>query len=263
MSNFSVVVINYNGKEFLRQSLQYIKISNLKPEKVIVVDDASTDGSCELVEKRFPEFFLFRHKKNRGPGAARNTGAREAKGKYIIFIDNDVLVKKNTFGKLERFMETHPEAGICSPKLKPEDKEKMWWNMGHDFNPFRKAVGDLFEKLWRIFPNSQFINTISTPFTLNLWDYDQLRVVDWVSETCNIARKEIFDRLGGFDENFFMFHEGPDLCRRMRKSGLKVYFNPEVEVRLLEGHTHTSQKRKKWMIYSTIHYCKKHWLRWE
>ena len=259
MPDFSVVVINYNGKEFLRRSLTCVRESGLSPLRVVVVDDASTDGSDKMARSEFPEFLLLRHEENRGPTAARNTGAREARGKYIIFLDNDVLVRENTFETLIHFMETHPEAGICGPKFKPEKGEKIWWNMGYDPNIFRATIGRLFGFLLIIFPDSKNIKNASMRFSLNYWDYDYLLEVGWVGEACNTVRRDIFDQMGGFDEQFVMFHEGPDLSRRMGKKGFKTYFNPDVEVDLLESHTHSSSKRRTLFIKSTVLFYRKHY----
>lgn len=259
MSQFSVVVINYNGKNFLRQCLSKIRESELTPTRVIVVDDASTDNSYEMVKEEFPEFLLLKNEKNSGPTVSRNVGAKKAVGKYIIFLDNDVLVKGNTFEKLVGFVENNPNAGLCGAKFKPEKEKKMWWNMGYDLNIFRDTVGSMFERLSLMFSSSRLIKRLSTPFTLNLLDYDKLRSVDWVAEGCNIVRKELFEKIGGFDERFFMSHEGLDLCRRIRKKGYKIYFNPDVEVELLDGHTHTPQQRKKWLRKSQLLYYKKYW----
>lgn len=260
MSTFSVVVINYNGKLFLEQSLPCLKKSTIQPEKVIVVDDASTDGSKMFVRGQFPEFLLKEHGENRGPTAARNAGAREAEGEYIVFLDNDVLIKPDTFEQLITFMEEDKRRGICSPALITDKGEPIWWNAGYDFNPLRSIIGQLFLKIWWIMP-SRFLEKISAPFTLNLnlRHYKQPVLVDWVSEACNIMRKSAFGKIGGFDEKFFMTHEGPDLCRRIRKAGYLVYFNPRIKVDLLEGHSHNSKKRKKWMKQSTLHYYKKHY----
>src|SRR3989344_5165930 len=187
MPIFSVVVINYNGKQFLKRCLEKVAISDLKPAKVIVVDDASIDNTDEMVRSEFPGVLFLRHTENRGPTAARNTGAREARGKYIIFLDNDVLVKESTFGELVRFMESHSNAGMCGPKLDPEGGGKIKWNMGHDQNLFRALIGSMFEQIGRIFPSSPMIKRASMPFTLNVWDHDHLLPVDWVMEPCMIV----------------------------------------------------------------------------
>ncbi len=244
MSDFSVVVINYNGKKFLRRCLSKIRESELTPTRVIVVDDASTDNSYEMVKKEFPEFLLLKNEKNSGPTVSRNVGAKKAVGKYIIFLDNDVLIKGNVFEKLVDFMENNPDTGLCGAKFKPEKEKKMWWNMGYDLNIFRDTVGSVFERLSLMFSSSQLIKRLSIPFTLNLSDYDKLRSVDWVSEGCNIIRKELFEKIRGFDERFFMSYEGPELCKRIRKKGFKIYFNPDIEVDLLDGHTHTRTTKK-------------------
>ncbi|NIA09593.1 MAG: glycosyltransferase [Nitrospiraceae bacterium] len=166
--------------------------------------------------------------------------------KYIIFLDNDLTVQADTFENLISFMENNSAAGICGAKLMPNGKGKMWWNMGYDPNNFRESIGYLFGFLLKIFPNSKILKEMSMFFILNYWDYNQVILVDWVAEGGFIIRKSIFEQLNGFDERFFMFFEGPDLCKRVRKIGYKVYFNPSAKINLFDGHTHNDQKRSVW-----------------
>jgi len=260
MATFSVIVINYNGKEYLKKSLPRIKKSTVQPEKVIVVDDASTDGSQDFVRKHFPDFFLKVHKENSGPPTARNTGAKQAVGKYLIFLDNDVLVKPHTLEQLISFMEEDGTRGICSPVLITDKGDPVWWSAGYDFGFIRSILGKLFLWIWWKLPYA-FVEKISEPFTLNLnlRHYRHPQSVDWVSEACNIVRKDVFEEVGGFDEKFFMAHEGPDLCLRVRAVGYTVYFNPCIQADLLEGHSHNHKKRRKWIKQSTLYYYKKHY----
>ncbi len=259
MPDFSVVIISYNGKEFLRRCLIAVQKSILKPKKVIVVDDFSNDGTEAMVQKEFGFVDLIRNEKNLGPTASRNRGAKLAEGKYNIFIDNDVLIKLDTFSKIIDFMESRPDAGIVGAKLIPEGEEKMWWNMGYDPNNFREALGYLSGFLLKIFPKSQWLKNFSMKFILNYWDYDRILAVDWVVEGCFAVRKDVFDKVNGFDERFFMYYEGPDLCRRVRQEGHKIYFEPEAKADLLDGHTRGQFKRKIFLHKSKYIFYKKHY----
>lgn len=256
---FSVVIINYNRQNLLRKCLNRVRASSLKPEKIIVVDDASSDNSASMVKKEFPEAVLIQNKTNFGPTKSRNIGAKQAIGDYIIFLDNDLMARKDTFEKLTDFMRKNPSAGICGARMKPDGQEKMWWNMGYDPNNFRESIGYLFGFLLKIFPASKFLKKASMIFILNYWDYNKIFLVDWVVEGCFIVKKNAFDQVGGFDEKFFMFFEGPDLCRRIRKLGYQIYFNPEIETDLFDGHSHSNQKRLAWSIQSKHYFYQKHY----
>lgn len=259
MADFSIVIISHNGKEFLRKCLNAVQKNVLKPKKIIVVDDFSSDGTEAMVKNEFKNIDFVRNEKNLGPTESRNRGAKFAEGKYIIFCDNDVLVKRDTFWKMVDFMINHPEAGIIGAKLIPEGVEKMWWNMGYDPNNFREAVGYFIGFMLKIFPKSRWLKDFSMKFILNYWDYDRILKVDWVVESCFAVRKDVFDNICGFDEDFFMYYEGPDLCRRVRQAGFKVYFYPEANVNLLEGHTHSKIKRSFYLNKSKYLFYKKHY----
>lgn len=259
MNDFSVVIISYNGREFLRKCLKNIEESMVKPHKIIVVDDFSNDGTEEMIKKEFSFVEFIRNDKNLGPTASRNRGAKLVGDGHIIFLDNDVLVGPETFKKMVEFMENKTEAGIVGVKIIPEGKEKMEWNVGYDPNNFREAIGYFIGFLLKIFPRSQWLKNFSMKFILNYWDYDRFLEVGWVIESCFIIRKEIFNKIGGFDERFFMYYEGPDLCLRVRQQGYKVYFYPEVSVGVLEGHTHSKLKRSLFLLKTKYLFYQKHY----
>jgi len=254
-----VIVISHNGREFLRKCLAAISKSAISPTQIVVVDDFSSDQTEEMAKREFQSVEFIRNERNLGPTASRNRGAKSARGKYIVFIDNDAFVRPETFQKMLDFLENQAEAGVVGAKVIPEGKEKMWWNMGHNPNNFREAAGYFCGFLLKIFPGSQWLKDFSMKFILNYWDYNKLLEVGWVVESCFAMKKEIFDKIGGFDEDFFMYFEGPDLCRRVRQQGYKVYFYPEVKADLLEGHTHSRLKRSAFLAKSKYLFYKKHY----
>lgn len=259
MADFSVIIISYNGREFLRKCLKNIRKSVVRPRKIIVVDDFSDDGTDEMVKKKFNFAEFIRNERNLGPTASRNRGANLAEGKYLIFLDNDVLIRPETLKKMVDFMENQAEAGIVGAKIIPEGEEKMWWNMGYDPNNFREAIGYFLGFLLKIFPQSQWLKSFSMKFILNYWDYNKTLTVGWVIESCFAIKKEVFDKIGGFDERFFMYYESPDLCRRVRQEGFKIYFYPEAEVISLDGHTHNQLKRSFLLIKTKYLFYQKHY----
>lgn len=261
MSSFSAVVISYNGKDFLERSLGALQKSIAKPEQVIIVDDLSSDGTAAMVEGKFPQISLVRNEKNLGPTVARNCGATHVKSDYVVFLDNDVVVRPNTLGNLVQFLDAHPEAGMVGPKvLVAETGEPMWWNMGHDPNNIRETIGKFLGALVQKF-GWKWLKNLSMYFTLNYWDYDRTLAVDWIVEGCFAVRHRIFEQVGGFDEQFFMYFEGPDLCRRVRRAGYKIYFYPEGVVYSLPGHTHL-EKRNDFFIHSKYLYYRKYYFPW-
>ncbi len=259
MTDFSILIISYNGKEFLRRCLNAVQKSVLKPKKIIIVDDFSSDGTEESIKKEFNYADFIRNKENLGPTASRNRGAKLADGEYIIFLDNDILLRPDTLQKLIIFMDSNPKTAIAGAKIIPIGRDKMWWNAGWDMNHFRQSTGYFIGFLLKIFPNSRFLKNLSMKFILNYWDYDKTLKVDWVVEGCFIIRKSVFNKLNGFDEKFLNGHEGADLCLRARNIGHDVYFYSEAQADNLGNHTHTPIKRRLWLFKGEYYFYKKHY----
>ena len=259
-ADFSVVIISYNGKGFLKRCITFLRRSSLIPQKIIVVDDNSSDGTGEMTKRDFPEVVYVRNEKNLGPSAARNRGAKGAEGKYIVFVDNDILVRGDSIGKLLLFLDSHPEAGIAGGKLITEKGTPMRWNMGWDPNFLREIGGKICRFLFRFGLKSLWFRDFSMSFNLNLWDYDRSIEVDWVAESFMAVGTDLFKRLGGFDEKFFMYFEGPDLSSRARKLGYKTYFVHDAVVDILNGHTHL-EERNKFFRRSMLRYYLKHYFK--
>lgn len=257
--SFSVVIISFNGKDFLRQTLRDLSFSEPAPLEIIVVDDASTDGTAEMMQIEFPDIALLRNEKNSGTSVSRNRGAKRARGEYVIFLDNDISVENNTLATLVDFLKNHPEAGIVTARLFSEDGSQRWWNVGYDMNAFRGLVGVLLRNLRIKFSRSGVIKNVYERFELNLWDHRSVRTVDWVIEECFAMPRKVFEQVGGFDEAFFMYHEGPDLCRRVRSAGYAVYFTPEATATVHEGHVHSDTDRSAFFTRSLYRYYKKHY----
>lgn len=215
---FSIVIPTYNGKEFLRKTLFALKKSSMQPLRCIVVDDCSSDGTFEMLKGDFPEVIAIRNEKNLGPTASRNRGARQAEGKYIVFLDNDVLVGGDAIQKLIEFTEQYSDTGLMGGKLISKEGRPTWWNTGK-----RHGIE-----------------------------------ATWVRESFFLVPRNLFEEVGGFDERFFMFFEGPDLSRRLKKIGYKTYFCNAAQATILEDHTHSKTWRRIMFIKSWVKFYLKH-----
>lgn len=256
----SVIVINYNGELYLKNCLKALFSSNLHQInlEVIFVDDGSTDNSIQIAQK-FP-VKIIANKQNLGPVKSRNIGAKEATGKYILFLDGDVAISKNYIQELVNFLEKNSNAGIVTGKVISEKGGRMWFNFGYTPSLIKDMIGNRFFdnlilKLWH-HPLVNVLKFLSRPFTLN-YIKDEVTLVGWVVESAFLIRKELFDKLRGFDENFFMFYEGPDLCLRAGKLGFKTYYYPHVSAKHLGGHSHL-EKRGQIFQNSYKYYFQKH-----
>ena len=255
----SVIIPNYNNEKCLPKCLQAL-FQNEADFETIIVDDASTDNSLKIA-KEFP-IQIIRHEHNLGPTRARNNGAKKATGKYLLFLDGDMEIEKDYLAKLVSFLENHPQAGAVSGKItEPGRKERMFWTFGYDFSILRDIVGQiclfLKNKLYQGKPLGSKMKKVIEPFTLNFVP-DQIRTVGWVRESAFMTRRELFEKLGGFDRRFTMFAEGPDYCRRMRNLGFEVYYLPEALAQDLGGHAHSTLKRLLLLQKSMFYYYLKH-----
>lgn len=236
----SVVVINYNNGRFIRTCLDALaNVAEIK--EVIVVDDASTDDSLEILKNY--EVAVIKNEKNLGPVVARNIGAKRATGKYLLFLDSDAKLAPNYVPDLAAFFEVHPDAGVVSGKVLGDDGKRMWFNFGYDPSPIRDWLQGA-------------VGFLGRPFTLNFVP-DEVRKVDWVVEMAFMTRRDLFEKLGGLDEHFFMFFEGPDYCRRVRNLGYNVYYFPGAICKHLGGHSH-SESRDRFFQESRSYYLKKY-----
>lgn len=253
----SVVVVNYNGADFLEKCL--LSLIDLGYE-IVVVDDGSSDESVEMVKKEFPSVILIEREKNEGPTVARNIGARAVKGDVIVFSDCDVVYQKETIVELVSPLKKNTQIGIVGAQLKERGKEEiMKWSFGYHpgfIGEFPGYVFGFFSKIG-IFP--LLTKKIASNYIAHYGDSESPQKIDWVIESCFAVKREVFDRLGGFDEEFFMFFEGPDLSRRAEKIGYETWYNPKAKAIALPHHTHKKNRKRDFIrLGSESYYHYKH-----
>jgi GT2 family glycosyltransferase len=255
----SVVIVNYNVKHFLEQCLisVYKALKDIDAE-VFVVDNASADGSCQMVRQRFPEVKLIENTVNYGFSYANNQAIRMAKGEFVLLLNPDTVVEEDTFSKCIAFMQSHPEAGSISVKMidgkgkfLPESKRAMPSPMVS----FYKIFG-----LSRLFPKSR----IFARYHLGHLDPNQTHEIEILPGAFMFMRKEALGRVGLLDEDFFMYGEDIDLSFRIVKGGYKNYYFPETTIIHYKGE---STKKgsinyvlvfyKAMMIFARKHFSRK------
>lgn len=256
MNDISVVVIHYEGAQYIEQCIASIR-RQARIKEIIFVDDSSKN-SPEIQARELGLTFL-RHEINRGPVAARNTGAAHATGTYLLFVDVDAILDDNYASLLAEKFDTDKKLGVATGKM-IENGERTWYNFGNDPEPMRDAIQNflntLILKFWRIWALRETLMWLSTPFTLNFVK-DVEREVDWVIERAFMTRRNIFEDLGGLDEKYFMFFEGPDYCRRVREIGYSVKYVPEAICNHQGGHSHNPERRAKFFVAAREYYFKK------
>ena len=210
----SVVIVNNNGKEFLEQCLHSVLHSYYTNFEVILVDNASTDGSVEKAEKMLENNCLIRirNKNNVGPAVARNMGVKAAKGKLIAFLDNDTKVDAFWLSNAVHVLESDHSIGAAQLKL---------LLMG---DPYRFDYGGDY-----LSPYGFLVQRVDEG-AIDDGRFDELVEIFSVKEAGMIIRRDLFEELGGFDEDYFMYVEGMDLCWRVWLMGYKVLFIPTSRV---------------------------------
>ncbi|WP_337865224.1 glycosyltransferase [Ignavibacterium sp.] len=255
MTDLSIIIVNYNVKEFLKNLLHSIlKASESLSTEIIVVDNASTDGSVEMLKEKFPDVKLIANKENLGFGKANNIGLKHATGKYILLINPDTLVAEDTFTKLIQFFQNHPEAGMVGCKiLNPDGTLQLACRRSFPgpWTSFTKVTG-----LSTLFPKSKLF----ARYNLTYLDENQTYEVDAISGSFMMMRKEVYDMFGGFDEQFFMYGEDLDFCYRIQKAGFKIFYVHTTQIIHYKGEsTKRSSLDETKVFYNAMHlFVKKH-----
>jgi N-acetylglucosaminyl-diphospho-decaprenol L-rhamnosyltransferase len=216
MAEVSVVVVTYNALPWLERCLE-----SVRAYETIVVDHGSTDGTLELVRRRFPQARLI-EENNIGLGAGSNTGMRVASGDYFLLLNSDAWAVGDAVEQLVVFAEEHPEAAVVGPKL-----------LNTDGSLQRSVRG--FPTLWRLATEYFFLRKLApgtravNAFYAARFRHDEVREAEFLMGACLLVRRRAADTVGLFDEDFFMFSEETDWCYRFRQAGWKVLFFPGAE----------------------------------
>lgn len=248
----SIVIVSYNGREHLRKCLASLSRYLDDPEcEVIVVDNASRDGSAAMVADEFPQARLFALPTNTGFAAGANHGFHESKGEAIVFLNPDSEVASDVFGPMLDYLRAHPQIGILAPKLVDEDGSLQL--SCRRFPGFATALFNRYSLLTRLLPRNRF----SSRYLLTDWDHNSISEVDWVSGACMMVRRSLLDEIGPFDEGYFMYIEDVDLCRRAHRAGYQVVYFPDATVthriggssRTVEARSIVERHRSMWRYY--------------
>jgi len=253
--DLSIIIVNYNVKEFLQNLLHSIdKASQNLSGEIIVVDNASDDGSVELLKSKFPSVKLIENKTNLGFGKANNQALKIAKGKYLLLINPDAVVSEDTFTKMIKFLEEQKDVGLAGCKiLNPDGSLQLACRRSFPgpWTSFCKVTG-----LSNIFPNSKMF----ARYNLTYLDENQTYEVDAISGSFMMLKRKVYEEVGGFDEQFFMYGEDLDLCYRIQKAGYKVFYVHTTQVIHYKGEsTKRSSMDETKVFYNAMHlFVKKH-----
>jgi GT2 family glycosyltransferase len=239
----SVLLVSYNTRAMTLDCLRSLEAETRVPHEVIVVDNASPDGSAAAIADAFPHLRLIASRENLGFAKGNNVAAAEARGEYILLLNPDTLVLDGAIDRLIAFADRTPEAGIWGGRT---------LNADMTLNPM-SAFGDI--TLWGLFcrasglavafPGSDLFN----PDEMGGWDRASEREVDVVQGCFFLIRRALWQRMGGFDLTFVMYGEEADLCRRARAAGARPRMTPEAVIVHYAGASSRKRSDKEILVF--------------
>jgi len=222
--DISVVIVNLNTSDLLKSCL-----TSLESERttlgleVLVIDNGSGDGSVEMVRTHFPHVVLTANGRNEGFARPNNAGMRQARGRYLLLLNSDTEVRPGALRTMVRFLEDHPEAGACGPKLMfPDGKTQR------SVKGFPTLFTHLCDMLFldAVFPESRLFGRGEQRY----FDYTRAAQVDHVMAAAFLVRRETYESVGPLDERFAIYYNDMDWCFRMNAAGWQIWYLPDAEV---------------------------------
>ncbi len=247
----SAIVVSYEAQDHLGACLASLRDHGGPGLETIVVDNASRDGSADLVARAHPEARLVRNATNAGFGRACNQGAALASAPDLLFLNPDARLTPGALDALLRALDEDPGVGVVGPRTLSDD--------GTPQLSFGPALGLVAE--WR---QRRLVRGVRERDPEVLRRVEAMTAAagepDWVSGSCLLIRRSAFERVGGFDEAFFLYEEDVDLCLRVRAAGWRVRFEPRAVVRHALGRSMARNPARARLEYhrSHLHYYRKH-----
>lgn len=252
--DISVVIVNWNTKSILRDCLKsvYEQTKSVNFE-VIVIDNASADGSVDMIKNDFSQVILIKNKKNKGFAAANNQGIAKSKGRYILLLNSDTVILDKAIQKVIDFADSHPQAAVTGCRVLNPDK-----TLQPTCFMFPSVLNMLLSTsyLYKLFPKNKFFGRER----MTWWDRTNVRQVDVATGCFMLIRCDAIEQIGTMDEQFFMYAEETDFCFRIKQAGYKNMFTPDAQIIHLGGQS-TDQVKKAMTIQkqnSILQFIKKH-----
>lgn len=246
MIDLSIVIVNFNAKEFLKKCIDSIFESNLSNLEVIVVDNASKDGSAEELKKLEPKIKLVLNEKNIGFSTANNQGLKKTLGRYVLFLNPDTNVYPNTFKYMINFMDKNKNVGAATcrvvlPNGKLDDASHRGFPT--PWNSFCFFLG-----LSKIFPESKLFSG----YSLGFLDKSKTHEIDSLAGAFMIVRRKAGESVKWWDEDYFFYGEDIDFCYRLKQKGWKVCFVPKVSILHYKGLSSGIKNHSKHLSHADL-----------
>jgi GT2 family glycosyltransferase len=232
MIDLSIIIVSYNTEKFLKECIDSLLecISKKIRYEIIVVDNASSDNSAESLRKHFPQIKLIVNKKNVGFSKANNQGVKASgECRYVLFLNSDTLMQKNTIEKMIKFMDTHKNAGastcrLIMPNGKIDDASHRgfptpWNSLSH------------FCGLEKLFPKNKFFSG----YSLGWMNLEKIHEIDALAGAFMLVRRNAGEEAKWWDEDYFFYGEDIDFCFMLKQKGWKIYYVPDVFITHYKG----------------------------
>ena len=255
--DLSIVIVNWNVRDLLRDCLKSVYAgwqADRDALEIIVVDNASNDGSSAMVRAKFPQVVLVENWDNVGFTAGNNQAIEQARGRYVMLLNPDTEVLGDAPGTLVRYMGDHPEVGVIAPKL---------LNPDGTVQPSRRR----FPTLATAFLESTVLqqwwpdNKVLRAYYMQDTSDDETQEMDWGVGACLTVRRETIEQVGLLDESFFMYSEEMDWCYRIKQGGWRIVYLPTAEVIHYGGQSSKQVIAAQHIHFqrSKIRFFRKHW----
>jgi len=252
MVDLSVVILSWNVRDLLRQCLQSVTITRLLTSEIIVVDNASSDGSPDMLRAEFPEVRLIVSATNRGYPGGNNDGMTAASGRYVLILNPDTLVVGDALSTMLTYADAHSDVGVIGPQLLNPDG-----SVQSSRRRFPTLLTGLFESTWL---QSLAPRGVLRHYYVQDRPDDATQAVDWVTGACLLVRREVIQQVGLLDEGFFMYSEELDWCRRIKQAGWKIVYLPEAKIIHYMGRSSDQVVAQRHIYFQTskVRYFRKH-----
>jgi len=260
----SIIIVNWNAKDVLRDCLTSIYSTIKKTSfEIIIVDNCSSDGSVEMIRNNFPEVTLIPETKNLGFSKANNAAFPYAAGKYILALNPDVILLEGSIDKMVAFLDKHEDVGILGPKIFNKD--------GEISSACKRKLPTVLRSAKRIFlidniviKVKSILCKISPPIKDKIHSYyNQTEECEFTEGSCLLIRRELFEILKGFDETVPMYLDDVDICFRARKMGQKIFYLANASIIHLGSHSTKKKNNHKifdvLLLQANVVYFRKHY----
>lgn len=257
INDVSVVIVSYNTKNLLAECIKSVYDETVEADlEVFVVDNASTDGSSQMVQDKFPKVKLIANKENRGFAKANNQAMELGSGRYVLLLNPDTLILENAIDKMIAFMDENQNVGLSTCKLLNADG-----TVQISSGMANVRVQKLFRSIGALQTLApQKISWLRQPDLLGSM-YRKSQEIRWLIGAFMLVRKEVVNEVGKLDENFFLYGEDNDWYTRIRKSGWKLWYVADADVLHYGGRSSStvpSTQVVNWDVESNIYLLSKH-----